>query len=55
MIGADDLVTKGDVRAGPKKERAVVRHVCQKIIRIRGHDLHVFGRDAISFVDHFLV
>ena len=54
MVGTDYFIAVGYVCSGPQKERAIVGQVLQKIIRISGHYLHVFKREAIGFGDHFV-
>ena len=54
MIGADHLVTIGDVGAGTQEQRAVVLHVLQKVIGVARHHLHVLGGDAVGLAQHLL-
>src|ERR1700677_2413119 len=52
MVGADDLVAIGDVRARPQEERAIVRHAVQEHVGIPRHHLDVLGGDPVGFADH---
>ena len=55
MIGADDLVSVGDIRFRTEKERAVIAHVLQKIIGIARQNLHVFAGDLIGDPQHLFI
>src|SRR5262249_52826013 len=41
VVGSDHLVAIGDVGAGTEKQRAVVLHVVQEVVRISRHHLHM--------------
>ena len=55
VIGSDHLVAVGDIGAGPEKQRAVVLHVGEEVIRISRHHLDVLGGDAVGLAHHLLL
>ena len=50
-----DLVAIRHVGARTKEQRTEVHHVVEEVVRVPGHDLVVFGGDAVGLRDHFLV
>ena len=55
MVGADHLVAKAHVGARPQKQRAIVGHAIQEVIRVTGHHLHMLGGELVGLGQHFLI
>ena len=55
VVGADHLVAVRNVGFRPQEQGPVVAHVVQEILRVAGHDLHVFGADFVGLGQHFPV
>ena len=55
VVGADNLIAVGHIRARAQKQRTVAGHMLQKPIIAIGHDLHMFGGDIICDLQHVLI
>ena len=55
VVGADHLITIGDIGASAQEQRAIARHVLQEPVVAVGHHLDVLGRDEIRLRQHLLI
>src|SRR5689334_1603005 len=55
MIRADHLIAIRNVGARTEKQRTIILHVPEEVIRISGHDLDVFRGDAVCLPYHLLI